>query len=869
MEHDNEIIRHIAHALAGRYEVIYYVDIITNEYREFTSTEQYSRLNVGSVGADFFAETQQNMKRDIFPEDYPMMAKFMDKDNLLKNLAEKGKVIIDYRLMLGGRPQDMSLKAISIKDDKDHIIVAVDNVDAQRQKELAFERVISSTMDMANKDSLTGVKNKHSYVQQEMLIDDQIAGDDNFEFAVVVCDVNGLKKVNDEQGHNAGDDYIRSASSIICKTFAHSPVFRIGGDEFIAILKGNDYIERHKLLAQFGSIMLENKEKGLVTIAYGMSDYKPGKDNRLQDVFERADNLMYDNKKCYKQGKDITKPVDDTEAALNFYVLYEKLVSAMTTIEKPDFSMIEGILIEIGDMFRLSKGITRVYRNQQEEASGQGETLCCFDKKIKDVEICTLRVVTSVMSIATMSVYMSPDERPLTDAERWRVELVMRTTLSFISRNRMSSLVEELAFYDESGYPNLRSLTKYIMKLVAMRQTHKRMAFRYNLRHFSIINQEFGRENGDKIMKMHHDALKLILGDDSIIARLGGDNFVGICHVERFDRVKKFLLETEISFNDVNSVNVQTSAGIFCIPDDYEVKNPGDILVKIINAYNMARMGDKEPIVLYDESLLKRRQKSLRVQQLLPEALKNKEFEAYYQPKVNIVTGKLDGAEALCRWVHEGKMVMPGDFIPMLEETSDICRLDFYMLEKVCEDMRKWLDEGKEIVRISVNFSRKHIMNIGLPDIIEEIVDKYGIPHKYIEIELTETTTDVEFSDLKRIVSKLDEMGFYKAVDDFGAGFSSINLIKDVPWNVLKVDRSLIPLGTDDEKSSRMIMFRNVVSLSRELGLECIAEGVETEDQIKILKDNNCELVQGFYFDKPLQLADFEKRLENTYYKVP
>ena len=177
MEHDNEIIRQIAHALAGRYEVIYYVDIITNQYREFSSTEQYSRLNVGSVGADFFAETQQNMKRDIFPEDYAMMAKFMDKDNLLKSLTEKGKVIIDYRLMLGGRPQYMSLKAVSIKDDKDHIIVAVDNVDAQRQKELAFERVISSTMDMANKDSLTGVKNKHSYVQQEMLIDDQIAGD--------------------------------------------------------------------------------------------------------------------------------------------------------------------------------------------------------------------------------------------------------------------------------------------------------------------------------------------------------------------------------------------------------------------------------------------------------------------------------------------------------------------------------------------------------------------------------------------------------------------------------------------------------------------------------------------------------------------
>ena len=157
---------------------------------------------------------------------------------------------------------------------------------------------------------------------------------------------------------------------------------------------------------------------------------------------------------------------------------------------------------------------------------------------------------------------------------------------------------------------------------------------------------------------------------------------------------------------------------------------------------------------------------------------------------------------------------------------------------------------------------------MGLPDIIEEIVDRYQIPHEYIEIELTETTTDVEFIDLKRIVSKLHSLGFYTAVDDFGVGFSSLNLLKEIPWNVVKIDRSFLPINENEENGINMVLFKNVVSMTGQLGLECIAEGVETEEQLKLLKDNNCEIAQGYFFDKPLPLKDFEERLLQGEYKV-
>ena len=231
-------------------------------------------------------------------------------------------------------------------------------------------------------------------------------------------------------------------------------------------------------------------------------------------------------------------------------------------------------------------------------------------------------------------------------------------------------------------------------------------------------------------------------------------------------------------------------------------------------------------------------------------------------------TGRVIGAEALCRWFHEGKMVSPGAFIPVLEETDDICKLDFYMLDHVCRDIRRWIDQGRKVVRISVNLSRKHMINRNLVEQLMKIIDRHNVPHSCIEIELTETTTDVAFSDLKRVVTGLQSAGIFASVDDFGIGYSSLNLIRELPWNVLKVDRSILPMEDDEPNSVNSIMFRYVIAMVNELGIECIVEGVETEKQLEILRMNNCHYAQGFLFDKPLPVAQFEERMSLGYYEI-
>ncbi len=293
----NRTFNDISLALAQQYEVIYHVNIRTNEYSEYSASEKYTRLKVGTRGKDFFAETQENMKRDIYPDDLPMMARSMQKENLLKTLFSYGKTILNYRLMIDGRPQYVSLYAILPKEESDHIIVSIANIDASKRMEEAYQDALA----MANKDALTCVKNKRAYVQTETEMDERIRDGEQKPFTVAVCDLNNLKEVNDTLGHKAGDDYIRKTCAIICDVFSHSPVFRIGGDEFAVILQGRDHDRRDMLEKELSEDFDKNKIEGIRPCAFGLSEYNPQTDQRLQDVFERADKLMYENKKQCKQ----------------------------------------------------------------------------------------------------------------------------------------------------------------------------------------------------------------------------------------------------------------------------------------------------------------------------------------------------------------------------------------------------------------------------------------------------------------------------------------------------------------------------------------------------------------------------------------
>ena len=271
----------------------------------------------------------------------------------------------------------------------------------------------------------------------------------------------------------------------------------------------------------------------------------------------------------------------------------------------------------------------------------------------------------------------------------------------------------------------------------------------------------------------------------------------------------------------------------------------------------------KPQIIEYDKQLYEMQKRSADIAAAFDDALINNEFLVFYQPKVSLNDYRIVGAEALCRWFHDGDLISPGVFIPIFEESNDICRLDFYMLDKVCSDLSKWISNSTDPVRISVNLSRRHLRDSDVVDRLVSIVDKHNVPHKYIEFELTETVTEGEFRELQQMISGLREHGFATSVDDFGTGYSSLNLIKQIPWNVLKLDKSLLPAKGSENIWQDRVLFKYIVAMAQEMGLECVAEGVETPQQLQILADNNCEMAQGFIFDKPMPSEEFGSKLNS------
>ena len=409
---------------------------------------------------------------------------------------------------------------------------------------------------------------------------------------------------------------------------------------------------------------------------------------------------------------------------------------------------------------------------------------------------------------------------------------------------------------------NLNYFFKTIDEKIAAGELSEYAACRFDMKRFSVVNHQFGREDGTKILNKFIVGLQKRLGEDGCVCRIQGDTFTVLFRKKRISFVTNYLSGTmiELGLKYKKKAMLSTYAGYYEIVGE---KTAEEIMDRIGMAWNIAKHVKRVPYVFFDEKLMQSVENEKWVESVFDEALRNEEFMVYYQPKVTLKNYRLNGAEALCRWKHNGEMVLPYRFIPVLEQSNMICELDFYMLEHVCRDLKRWREEGRELVKISVNLSRVHLGDMDLVEHVLEIVDRYEIPHSYIELELTETTTDVDFRELKQIVIAFRMQGFSVAVDDFGVGYSSLNLIREMPWKVLKIDKSFLPEGDEDEdeNTQKRVMLKHIIGMAQNLGLECIAEGVETAEQVTILKENNCYNAQGYLFDKPIPVEEFEERL--------
>ncbi len=426
---------------------------------------------------------------------------------------------------------------------------------------------------------------------------------------------------------------------------------------------------------------------------------------------------------------------------------------------------------------------------------------------------------------------------------------------------RLESLLQKASVTDAlTEAENQAGLTRFISQTIAQGRTKEYASIFINLKNFRYVNKSMGSQAGDLALKVYVSSAKVFLAADEMIARMGGDNFVVIIKKDNLEAfISKFSnLPVSLSIGPKPlSFTIQSRMGVFLATEKDTIN---ELMNSSAIALSVARSMRTNDVVYFSKEMMIEALHQREISSEFRKSLSNREFVVYYQPKVNLEKKDLCGAEALVRWIRHKTIVPPMDFVPILEKEGSICALDLFVFETVCKDIQKWIEQGIEPVRISVNFSRMHLRNEGLADMILDTMHKYNVDSKYIEIELTEVSDIDDNMAMAQFVNIMRQNGVSVSIDDFGTGYSTLNVLKNFDVNVIKLDKSLLDnIGND--KSMDEVLVRNVVNLAREMNKEVIAEGVESEQQAEFLTGINCNSVQGFLFDKPLKHDDFEKRL--------
>lgn len=453
------------------------------------------------------------------------------------------------------------------------------------------------------------------------------------------------------------------------------------------------------------------------------------------------------------------------------------------------------------------------------------------------------------------------------EEDEMTIHIFHKSLFMVYSRIQLYGIVNKVSTQDIlTGILSLNALIRLQPKICAKRNIEEYTCVFINLKNFRFVNLNFGNEVGDELIRKIAHRFSHMLEEDEYVARPGGDNFVALIRNERIEDflTSIFSIRINISTPSVSQIfDVPVRAGLYRFEKDEPIgKGVSSASLALLTAKKSVR----HDYIWFNEEMLQVSHKNKHIMDLFPHAIESHEFEVYYQPKVDS-TSTLCGCEALVRWRRNGQLIPPNDFIPLLEKSSNICTLDFYVLEEVCRQIRSWIESDIPPVRVSVNFSKMHLHNRHLADDILSVMNKYHIAAKYIDIELTESSAYENFESLSMFVHEMKTHGVFTSIDDFGTGYSSLNLLKNLPVDVIKLDKSFLD-DIPNAKDKDTIVLRSIIRMLNELGIQIICEGVETMEQRDFLLSLGKPIIQGYLYDRPLPAKEFERRLINKNYSI-
>ncbi len=423
-----------------------------------------------------------------------------------------------------------------------------------------------------------------------------------------------------------------------------------------------------------------------------------------------------------------------------------------------------------------------------------------------------------------------------------------------------------------TGIFNKTGFAGFVDEVLFTRGNKYALAY-FDFDNFKAFNDLFGYSEGDSLLKHTAEVLAKDMGEQECCARVNGDNFYALLTYDSQSDLEKRINKLMADFSEFKfSQDTQENAtayeiichcGIFQINDLHRGKNIDFYIDRAKIAIAQSDKTHSNSFIYYDDSMRKNLVFEAELENDLKRSLKNHDFKVYVQPKHSVITQKIAGGEALIRWQHPTKgFLTPNKFVDIFERNGQITEIDFYVLEEVCKMQREWMDLGIRPIVISVNQSRMHFYKQDYYSRLKTLVKKYNVEPKYIELEITETVAMSNTEMLAQATQKLHKMGFRVSIDDFGAGQSSLNVLKDIDADVIKLDRGFFIALSTSPKGKEIIT--TVVGMASRLNIETVSEGIETKEQFDFIYKAGCDLVQGFLFGKPMPIDEFSELFKES-----
>ena len=886
------------------------------EYDIKHDTMEYTKSGEGLLNADqitrHYVETVLKMNV-VKKEDEATLRRFCEE-------LKEGKPHICAELRRSGQDGQyhwIEIEGKTICDFKGKpvkVIGRFNNIDERKKKEEQY-------LLYKERDSLTGLYNCDMILDR---IKERMRNMEQGESAwMLIVDVDNFKRINDRNGHLVGDAVLCMVADELKHIFDENMIGRIGGDEFLVWTENISKEELEENLQTLQSTVAgiykdANKGKS-VSCSIGVAKCQ-GKGLELGRSFRWADYALYQVKQGNKNGFWIEEDTKKADAPATGHLERETedVVREETAIHNADELVVFSLellssipdaksglrmvsdrvcsFFDIDDIAFISEedGVTKKEyhwsRSRKEQLEQDvlkeaenwdhiwdrfnnkgflvlhhddiarlskeqlGSVLLVYTGKARERHGCIVFVCrnedryweSNMEPLGRLADILSNHLRQMKDAERERNELEFRIN------------------YDSlTGLPQYH---KFIHMVNQYREEEKDQSYYVayaDFANFQYINGTYGFEEGDQILQLFAKHMQRLEGG-ICFCRVNSDHFVGFLEGKDESSVQNQLYTALEQFCDqvkqtYGMGNLVLISGLSSVGDDEETVSAA------IDRANVARKYGKSTattaVFLYNQDIKSRSDMEKMIVASMDTALIGGEFKAWLQPKVSLKTGKIVGAEALVRWQKpDGSMVYPDQFIPLFEKNGFITNVDFAVLEQVLDYLHAAIELGEEIVPISVNFSRRHNEKQNFVDEITRRIEERGIPSAYLEAEITESMFMRDMSALTSNIHRLKERGIAISIDDFGSGYSSLNMLANMEVDIIKLDKEFLK---DTEESSKSLVFiKYLIKMMKHMGYKVIAEGVETEEQLTFLHNAECDMVQGYYYARPMPIPDFRAFLK-------